>query len=267
MTTKMYHVEIPKIINQIIAVFYELRLWNKEASTTFWERGMAFFHFIFYLSFVISFAVEAFIHNADIIFLTVAFLISGLHMIRLCYIISKMKKILSLINQLGTHCTNDLEKSIKVKNKLETFIKFTKCFMSACCFEGVLLSIFPIVSKKKILMDLGFLWETNRIGFWLTNFYNFLGVSYSVLIFFLAIIIWYLMMNGAISYEILGNQLRNMGLNRGSVMPIREEKISRTEQEKLFLQDLVNAVKTHQTISKYITFTNGKKNSITSYAF
>lgn len=247
----MYYVEIPNTINQIIVIFYELRLWNNKARTTFWERGIKFFHFIFYSSFVMSFAVEAFIHDSDIIFLAVAFLITCLHMIRFCNIIWKMNEILTLINQLGTHCTNDLEKSIKVKNKLGRFMKFTKCFISACSFEGLLVLIFPIVSKKKLLTDFGFSWETHRIAFWLTDVYNFLGVVYSVLIFFLAIIIWYLMMNGAIRYEILGNQLQNMGMNRRNVMTAQSDKISLTEQEMLFIQDLIDAVEAHKTISKY----------------
>lgn len=249
----MYNIEIPKVIYQIIAIFYLLGLWNVEDKTTDRKTGRQMFYFIHFSSFFLSILFGACVTNDkdESVFLTITAFVAAVQVYRMYYIIWKQKEILMLIHQLGTHCTNDHEEFIQVKKKLKKMIKFVQYFIKNV-FIGFLFSvIFPVVSNcKELALNIGFLfdWRNSRIGFWMMFAYSEVGFFLSGVCCLFTLLLWYLMLNFVIKYKLLGNFIRNMAV----VRPTKEKcNNSQREQQKLFHQDMIVAIKSVLQIKEY----------------
>lgn len=247
----MYSIEIHEGLQQIFTIFYGLGMWDIEKRRFFYQSGLKLFHFIYYLLFFLSIAVGACItnNNDELIMLTVASIIAAVHMFRLAYIIWRQNKIISLIHQLSAHSTNDRQEFIKVNNKLENVVKIAKAFLFLCCSGVPLISIHPILSDNKLLIvNIAFPldWKNSSIKFWITHAYIVLGSIYGVLCYLLSIIVWYLMINSAVKYEMLGNQFGIMGFSKKT--SATSQKVAKITKEQLFVEDLDAALKSHQKI-------------------
>jgi len=186
----------------------------------------------------------------EYIFLTVAAMINGVIVFKMANIIWKKNEILSFIQELcNHHSINDLEKFIEFNSKLKRFMIFAKSFIWLCVV-GVSFALFvPVISaEKKLVFNIALPsdWKNNEIVFWMAHIYIIVGCTYSSLSLLLSIVIWYIMINSAIKYEVLENQLRNMG--------VKKQNNTEIEIQAFLLQDLIAAIRTHLKIKKYLTF-------------
>lgn len=245
----MSRIGIHDTIKQIIATFYRLRFWDIRNRTSFRETGLQLFHFIYFASFVALMAIGACINidKDEYIFLTVAAMINGVVVFKMAYIIWKKNEILSFIHELCNHRSiNDIEKFIEFNSKLKKFMIFAKSFIWLCVI-GVSFALFvPVISaEKKLVFNIGLPtdWKNNEIVFWVAHIYIIVGCIYSSLSLLLSIVIWYVMMNSAIKYEMLEDQLRKSG--------VQKENITEVEKQKFLLEDLIAAIRIHLTVNKY----------------
>lgn len=241
----MHKTDVPTVIYRIMAVFYALKLWSNKEVASFYERGLQFFHSMYFISFITSTVVRACTadEKGDSIILVVGVIIAFVHIFRLWYAITKQKEILTLIDQLGVHSTNDREKSHQVNNKLNNWMNFARYFLLICTSTVTFSTIFPLFSNSMLLYDTGFPADGSRTTFWILHMFTSVGSYYGVLLFSFSPIIWYLLISGAIKYEMLGNQLRDMG-----VVNSRNRKVSNKIQQNLFLKSLIEAIQTHQRV-------------------
>lgn len=245
----MFNIEIHNTINQIIATFYRLSFWDIKNATTFRETGQQLFHFIYFTSFVVMMAAGACksVDKDEFIFLTVAAMINGVIVFKMAYIICRKNEILSFIHKLCNHRSIiDLEKFIELNIKLKKFMVFAKSFIWLCV-TGVTFALFvPIIStEKKLVFNIALPsdWKNNEIVFWIAHLYIIVGCTYSSLSLLLSVVIWYLMINSAIKYELLETQLRNIG--------VQEQNTTEVNRKKLLLQELIAAIRTLLGIKKY----------------
>lgn len=182
----------------------------------------------------------------EYIFLTVAAMINGVIVHRMANIIWKKNEILTFVRELGKHPIEHEGDFIQVNIKLENFIKFAKAFIMMCVI-GVTFALFvPVISsEKKLVFNIALppQWKSNEVAFWMAHLYSVLGCTYSSHSLLLSVIIWYLMINCAIKYEILGNQLRNLG--------VQKKDVSKEDVQKLMLQKLIAAIKIHIKLKRY----------------
>lgn len=247
----MYTTSVPSTVNRIIVVFYALKLWNIDEKATFYETGVKLFHFVFYVSFVSSFVVRICLtdNGDEFVVFTVLFIIAGVHIFRLDYIISKKRETLKLIFELGIHSTNNVEKFHKVEHTLANCMNFVKCFISVCLIVPLLFFTFPLIFNGKMLINFAFPLDgkSNWISFWIKNLFLVVGCLYAILCFLISVIIWYLMVNCAIKYDLLGDQLRNMGV----VVETKTLKIlKKATQPNSFMKSFIEAIQTHQKVNK-----------------
>lgn len=239
----MYNIELPKTITQICAVFYGLGLWSIRDGTTFRENRQKIFQFTYFVSFLISIVVGAIVSNDkdELIFLTVLSIGVSVHALRLFYIIWRKNEILSLIGQCSNYSINKQKDFIRVNKKIILFFKFVNFFIFMLIIAFFLISIFPIFSSGKLLIvNIAFPLDRkhSQIEFWITHVYVVIGCTYCILCTLLSIIIWYLMINCAIKYEILETEFRKIG--------VQNLKTTKITGEQLFLKDLKIAIKSHQ---------------------
>ncbi len=247
----MYNTDIPDIIIRITESFYWLRVWSRNERTACFGTAIKVFHFAFFLSFLTSVIGGAFLSSDthEFIFLADLTILLVVHAVRMFYIIWKKNDILTLIHQIGSHYANEFGELVSFTKKLKMFDKFAKTFVLICIIEVLFALIFPVVSSQKILLNIAFPWKTGATTFWITHSFIAIGCAYSILWFLLSVIIWYLMINLSSKYQLLGNQLRNMGVIKTKQI-IDGSTQSETLQEELFLKTLVEAVRTHQKINR-----------------
>lgn len=253
----MYNIELPKTVNRIIAVFYGLGLWDtQEHQTGYWSTALKMFHFAYYISCVTSIAVKALLTNDtdDSVFLTALAILATVHVFRMLYIILKKNETTKLIHKIGTHTTNDTDEFVRVDNKIKKFMKFGNGFLLACICEVSMVIIFPILSHEKPIINVAFPFN-GRIVFWIKQMFVLFGALYSVVCVCLSVIIWYLLLNCAIKYELLGVELRNLGdckIMHPSNDCTTVQKLSNLKRQDLenFLGDLIEAVKSHREINE-----------------
>lgn len=251
----MYKTDIPIAVKQVIAVFHALKLWTVKEDAAVYETALKFFHFIYFVSFVLSIVVRTVLTDDkdDRVIMTAAAIIAVVHICRLWYTISKKNEILALIWQLGAHSTNDREMFHQIMNKLNNWMNFARFIISMCTSGVVLLCIFPLLSSEKIvLFNIAFPTDREqRTAFWIAHSFNVVGSSYAVLCFFVSVIVWYLMINGAVKYQLLGDQLRNMGVANVTINGTSQNrKHLKTNQQNQFLEDLIEAIRTHQKVKE-----------------
>lgn len=245
----MYNIEIHNFINKIIESFYRLRLWNVLDDTPILVNVLKHFQLLYFASFVLSMATGAFITNEkdEFIFLIVAAMINGVIVYRMATIIGKKNEILGFIGEFGRHSNiKNKEDFVQINNQLDNLIKFAKAFVWMCVV-GVTFAMFvPVTSsERKLVFNIALptQWKRNDIIFWVAHLYSVLGCTYSSHSLLLSIIVWYLMVNCAVKYKLLGNQLRDLG--------VQNNLVSKEERPKFMMRELIAVIKAHLKINKY----------------
>lgn len=246
----MFNIQVPSTITHTLAVFYGLGFWDSNNKSVFFSNALKLFHFTYYVSFGTSIAVGALISNNpdDFTFLSALFIIVVVHFVRMLYLFGKRTEIIDLIYRIGTHSTNERSELTQVKRKLEIFTKFAKTFYSACYVNVFLALISPIFSSEELLINIAFPWKSLRAVFWISHAFIVLGCVLSLTVYILTLIVWYLMLNAAIKYELLGTQMRNMGVVYTADTSNVKLKLSTKAKQNLFLSDLIKVIKAHRKI-------------------
>lgn len=216
------------------------------------------FHFSCYLSFLASIVIKAVITNDsdEFVFFIALSITVTVHVIKMLYINLKNPETINLIYKIGTHSTNEMEEFIHVDNKIKKIMKFANAFIVVCVVEVYMLIILPAIWIDLTLINVAFPLGHHRNVFWIKQTFVLIGGVYSLLGAFLSIIIWYVMLNASIKYDMLGNRMRNLGVMRTPVADLSDETtvqkviISKTTGQQIFLEDLIGTIKTHQKINK-----------------
>lgn len=251
----MYNIQLPSTIDRIIVIYYGLGLWNVKDKAGFCSTALKMFHFSYFLSFFASIAVKAIVtdDSDEFVFFTALSIIVSVHVIRMFYIIAKKPEILKLIHQIGTHSTTEIEDAIHSEKKIKNFMKFGKGFMFACIVEVSMFIIVPALLNDATIVNIAFPFGNLRSIFWIKQTFLLIGGAYSILSVFLSTTIWFLMVNAAIKYDLLGNQLKNLGVMRKveQAVEIEPNQITsnKTEQD-IFLADLIAIIQSHQKVNQ-----------------
>lgn len=253
----MYTIKVPRIINLIIGSFYRLGLWHRENETTISATLMKLFYSIYHLLFPLSLFVNGSnITNKDeSIFLIEMGFVFAVLSLKLLYIIWGKAEILQLVDRIGVYSLADSGQFTLADDTLKSFNKITKLFICIIYVTNILATlIVPFVgSKKKLFFDIAFPLDhkNDEFAFWLAFVFLSSEIFVSVIAFLFSAFTWYLMISCSLRYEILGLQIRNMGVRKTA-------NLTKAEKEDLYLQDLITAVKSYKSIKGYQCYNNEK---------
>lgn len=254
---RMFCVELHKTITWITWFFYLLGFWHRGDKVTVRERIIKISHLSFYWLFTASLTAGA-ITSENIlrsIFSIEIAIITGVLSVKLFYVIWKKNQILDLLRKFGVYYIEDYEDVILVNDKVKSFMKFSIVFyiLVNCSALSCAIVVPFLGSEKTLFLESGFLmdWKNNETEFWIAFTFGFFGTILSIIIVLVTIIIWYAMLNCALKYTILGNQIRNMGVR--SIVEVADIKLKKLglKKQNLFQRDLIAIVKTYQDMKKY----------------
>lgn len=248
----MYYIEVNKRISQIVIVLHQSGIWcNDEESISLAKRARKLFYLIFLMSYdasIISCSLLSDNWNESVYLIAVG--IAGIvTTIKMYYFVWKQKEIRAFISQTGTQYVEDYEEFVKVKDKVKSFMNFSSTYLLMVFVGCGLLVTFslPVFSSEiRLPFNIWFPldWKNNSISYWIAFAFVFCGMIGSLMAVMASVIIWYLMLNCSIKYQILGNQFRNMFLKK---TPNNNQK---GKEENLFVQEIIGLIKVHQNIQE-----------------
>ncbi len=179
---------------------------------------------------------------------------------RMFKLISGKSLILDFLHDLSSHSISDNQEFVRVNKKLKNFVNLSLGFALVGAVAVSCTAFVPLFSNEKILVfKIAFPldWKNDSFSFWITHLFVVCGSLYGFISVLFVIILWYLMFNCTIKYEILGNQLRRMGLikdgQKSEIQSVlkRKAKKSKVDGQQLYHKDLIEAVKSHKNIKRY----------------
>lgn len=250
----MYRVEVHNGIKFIIAIFQYLQFWDVSDKNICSNKVKVSLLF-FFASLPVSLAVGALTskNNEESIYLASIAIINIVQFIRLCCIIWRRNEIFTLILDAGCYSVAKEDFS-QIDKRLKKFMKFVKYLILMIFITVCFIFVFEAVSGEKTLpVNIAFPldWKNSEIGYWMAYIYLLIQCIFTSVIFLLNAVIWYLMLSFTIHYEILGNQLRQMGIIKTTDPQTRKRKLSEAEKQKSFLQDFIATARTYQNIREY----------------
>lgn len=77
-------------------------------------------------------------------------------------------------------------------------------------------------------------------------------VILSVVVILFSILMWYLLLNCGIKYEVLGNQLKQLSVMRAidDSCTSNQRSIAKIDKRNVFLRDLITGIETHKDLIK-----------------
>lgn len=156
----------------------------------------------------------------------------------------------AFLHEIGAYSFENQEEFNKTKAKIKPFLTFLQCFLSLIVIGSVVACIAPIFSYGESLpLNIRFPFNFHHkmsIKYGIAYIYGVSGIALCALTTFYTTLIWYIMLNYSIKYQLLGQKMRDLGSGKLSVK--EKMKISNIEQQNLFLRDLSEAIEMHVNI-------------------
>lgn len=236
----MSKIGIPKRINQIISIFYFIGLWHDDNYSNSRKLASNVWFLVAFVCYIISVAAGAVLseNEAESIFLANISIIAFNLTIRLYYWQWKQDEIINFIEQFGTHSIDDSKLFNQIDKKIGNFVKFATIFKFMTTAAILTIIGLPIVSNEKRLplnIYIPFNWKESDILFCVAFLFFVYEMILAITFILFNLIIWYLLINSAIKYEILGTEFRRIG------------------EEGLFNQELIARIRHHRNLQKYLS--------------
>lgn len=189
----------------------------------------------------------------ELVFLVEASIVTGVYTVKLWILIWKQNQILHLLKRICEFSIRDDCGYVLFKDKLGGFIKFVVGFVTgliiALSLETV---VFPMFGTEKTLfykiwfpLD----WRNSEVAFWMANIFIFIGDFIMMTVMLFSIIIWYLLLNCALRYEVLGSEIRDMG----HITEKGNKKLSEMQMHNNFFESLKESIDAHVHLKEYIS--------------
>lgn len=255
----MYTVKVHDKFNNVITFFCVVGFWHRGDNASVWESGKKLFLFIYFFLLHISFVAGAIKSDNphESIFLTELALMTFILVVKLLYLILKKKEIYELLQRVGVFSIDDHEEFIRIKKKLDIFMKCVDAFIIMAIVIIIALAIIPFVQiERKLFLRIGFPldYKNDSTAFWIADSFIFTGSILTAACLSVSVTIWYLLFNCALRYDVLGNKLRNMGVMRTADAASNYNKISVNKNQNLFHRDLIKGIKAHQDTKEYFKY-------------
>lgn len=233
----------------MISYFHHIGLWRPkdDDKPSVKELGIKLFYCIWYTLYPISLIVGVFTGEKgdESIFLAeISDLITVLS-VKMWILVWQQKEIRRLFNRICIFTIRNHDDFQFVNRKLNKFMRFVTGLFLSLSMSGVCIAVVPFIgSERNIIFKIAFPldWKNDEYAFFAVNFFLFTQIIFTLTAYSFSIIIWYLMLNCSLRYEVLGNELKNLGVRKIVT------KISSNESRKIFFRDLMTSIKSHQQI-------------------
>ncbi len=192
------------------------------------------------------------------VYLTMTTFVGLVQIYRMYCLMWKQKETLGLTFLTGHHITNDDEVFARCKTKMNIVAFLAKFYNRILLGSFPLILFIPLLStERNLIFKIAFPLdhENSQAAFWITHVFVTFGYFLSAKCCCHMYIVWYLMLNLILKYDILGNKFKHLGDDVETEETKLRRKITLAERNGLYLKQFVEATKDHQKIYEYTEFT------------
>lgn len=247
MTTVEIHIH--PMIKQIIQINYKFGLWQNEDAPFIRKIGRTIVYVLFSIGFAVSLIGGSLITDDyhESLFLFTSGLMVSVLIFKTFLNYTKANQVLAIMQATCVHSipNRDEEDGLlrNINRKLSNFKKFSILFLVLVVITVLtfLILFFPaFMTKKKLPFNIWFPldWKRSSIAHWMAFSYIIFCLIFNSFICLLTVVIWYIMLNCSIKYEILGNSFRHFG----------ERPVAREQKMKRKFSELIELCKMYQRL-------------------
>lgn len=244
-------IEIHPLIQQIIRAYYKFGVWQYEDAKWYRKLGRIIIFLLGSIGFTTALIGGSLIaedYNQSLYLLT-AGIIVGVLIFKTYLNYAKGSQILTVLHAISLHSVpNSDELPYQVNRKLNNFKKLAIFFLGivfVILFTFLILYCPIITSEKRLPFNIWFPfdWKRYTLAHWLAYSYIIFCLTFNSFICLLTLIIWYILLNCSIKYQILGQRFKNLGALQ-----------SGKNDENSFLDQLTKLITVHHQIEVYGRF-------------
>lgn len=246
---------IDPLIQRIIGVYYAFGIWENDNGFKLGKFVRVFICLFCTITYPIALVGGALVNNNDLgdsIFLLSFGILVAVLELRGFYIFFKQDEILALLKSTCIHSVPNNEHLLqKVNRKLNILKIFCMIFivLSLGLTSTIMIFSSPLISHKlpfNILFPLDY--KGSSLAHWITHCFVLINELFAMLVSLFISIMWYVMLNCSIKYDILGYRLKNLGVP--GELPMDNQMISEVKQD-LLESELIECIQMHQQLEKY----------------
>lgn len=233
-----YNIAIPDSITHVYSIFHLVGLWRNKDGVAIYQV----FFFVYFMMLIVSITVGSFITEDpdERVFQFVTTFIGIVQITRMHCLIWKEKKIKSLTRENGIYSTNDYEVYTRAVKKMNSMNTLARLFMSVMVLCLIAVALFPLVSnEKRLIYTIPFPvdYTVSTGAFWMA--YTFVTTSFfwSIVCCFYVVVVWYMMLNFTIKYEVPGSQFKYLGMAEAKERKVGRNNLSTTGNSGLYLKN------------------------------
>lgn len=270
---KMLKVEANQTLCRIIKMFHLIGIWRKDeeksASYTTDVVVRKLLYVLYYILFQIFLVTCALLSDSSTekIFLTSIEIILSVVTIKLGHLLWNKDKIQAfLFDPIVAHSTDsDADNAAfeLVDKGIKKIMKFVHWYllMMGITFVFYILSVMPMLSSNEDERKLPFFISFTLVGkysefiYWIAYAFVISEIFFGFTCSLINVIIWYILFNYSLEYQLLGNEFRSLGRNKMMT------------GMNVFYRDLVHAVRRQRNIFLYWTMIDDSMNLTTEIFF
>lgn len=239
-------VNIHPMIQQIIRINYKFGLWQNEDAPFSRKIGRTIVYVVFSIGFAVSLIGGSWTTDDyhDSLFLFTSGLIVSVLNFKTFLNYSRANEVLAIMHAICVHSVPNRDGTVLLRNinsKLGYFKKCSILFIVLVIITVLtfLIMFFPaFMTVKKLPFNIWFPldWKRYSIAHWMAFSYTIFSLIFNSFICLLTVVIWYILLNCSIMYDVLGERFRHFGASVG--------KGQKTEE----LSELIELISMYQQI-------------------
>lgn len=224
-----------------MTLYEQLGIWPKDDELTFCKvEKKKIFEFLF-ASFLACIATCVYLadNKSESLYLIPITILYAIITVKSIYLLQK-NTILEFVNDpIMCHRTEDRHEHDRLSNTIANFMMCIHVYLAAVFITQVLHVLYFIFrsiafSDRMLPLFITFSWHDSEIVYWCTFAVLSGLIVSSVFVILFTALIWYIMINYSIEYELLGHKLKTLGTKQGTT----------------FCDELIILVKDHRNLKK-----------------
>ncbi|XP_037037879.1 putative odorant receptor 71a [Bradysia coprophila] len=265
----MYSIKVDKTLQQFTKIFYQIGIWQNDEEPNYRKIGKKIFYTSFGALLPIFYVTNVFLcdDRNESIFSVQAVIMTTVIYVKSLYLLFKKPEILAFLNdQIVVHSIENREEYERANKKIKKFIGFVRPYFLSISITAALLILIklPTFSTDKGLpVFISFSWNNSEMVYWLAYLFVSLSVVLYSVVNYITALIWYIMLNYSIEYELLGNKLKNVGgptvttiknqdknekQKKNREQELSEKTFNSVPQSNKFVENLIIVVKSHRNM-------------------
>ncbi|XP_037034325.1 putative odorant receptor 71a [Bradysia coprophila] len=255
----MFTIQVEKTIQLIKQIFYLMGIWQRDEESNYRKMGKKLFYSFLGTFYPIFFTANAFLCDnlVEAVFSVQISITATIGYVKILYVLFEKHEILAFLRDpIVVHSIENREEYEETVKKIKKFMNFVRLYCLAIFATAPVLIVIalPIFSSDRGLpLFISFSWNHSEIIYWFAYLFVSLSCFLYVIMNLMTILIWYIMLNYSIEYELLGNKLRKLGVIKKTVSKTtKKQKQFKLTQRSGFAEDLIVFVKAHRNLTETI---------------